>query len=149
MCGLADSMAGEEQDGITLHPTRRNQTFGDNSEDAFARSDTIGTRTCTHTSCILGSILLSSWPYLWLYPRLALLLCCFLCIHERVRSLAMNCTLGVLLRKEQKGGKLTVRERVFLILADPSTSRCAAAFGFVQWFVIILSSLAYVYPSRN
>ena len=69
--------------------------FGDNSEDAFARSETI----------------------------------------------------GILLSKQEAGKRLSLRERLFLILADPSTSRAAAIFGVVQWTIILLSSLAYVYET--
>ena len=89
---LRTMAADQQQLSLKAKVAKRHDFFGDNSEDAFARSD----------------------------------------------------TMGILLTKQHAGTRLSLRERLFLILADPSTSRAAAIFGIVQWVVILLRCAANV-----
>ena len=63
-------------------------------------------------------------------------------------ALARSDVVGAILaRTEQRGTSLTLREHIFLLLADPSSSRTARAFGVLMWGTILATSFCFVYET--
>jgi hypothetical protein len=68
----------------------------------------------------------------------------------KAEALARSDTVGALLaQRDHMKERLTLRESIFLLLADPSSSRAAWAFGVLMWVVILASSFCFVYETMN
>ena len=68
----------------------------------------------------------------------------------QAEALARSDVVGALLAKRDHLGKrLTTREKLFLLLADPTSGRWAKVFGVFMWAVVLLSSFSYVYETMR
>ena len=68
----------------------------------------------------------------------------------QAEALARSDVVGALLAKRDHLGKrLSTREKLFLLLADPSSGRWARVFGVIMWIVVLLSSFSYVYETMR
>ena len=59
-------------------------------------------------------------------------------------------TVGALLaRRDHMNQRLSFREMVYLLLADPSSGPLARAFGVLMWIVITLSCFCFMYETMR
>ena len=56
---------------------------------------------------------------------------------------------ALLARRDHMKERLSPREHLFLLLADPSSSRSARTFGILMWVIVLLSSFCFVYETMD
>ena len=68
----------------------------------------------------------------------------------QAEALARSDTVGALLaRRDHMNQRLSFREMVYLLLADPSSGPLARAFGVLMWIVITLSCFCFMYETMR
>ena len=67
----------------------------------------------------------------------------------QAEALARSDTIGAIVARRDFGNRISVREKVFLFLSDPSSGSLARGFGVLMWIVVLFSTFSTCYETMR
>ena len=67
----------------------------------------------------------------------------------QAEALARSDTIGAIVARRDFGNRISVREKIFLFLSDPSSGSLARGFGVLMWILVLFSTFSTCYETMR